>query len=605
MISQSTFIEYLTVTPEVQALTFSHIGPLGANVEQWVVSLAVKSESEQLAQIEKTLSELILMELSEPLRLKLMQPVFVAVERLIAQQHKHYKYETGVLSANHLAAVKQVKSLYYMCILVFNGVIERLRTERMAQSTKESTHWSRLRLLPATKASANSLTLAIYWSILCYQKLLLEFAIAYQRLPSIFWQQLNRLYLLAVTEDITRVDVSRHPMARTATNIHQIYTQICLFSLPNLSAYRRQDITGIHRLLPKWTRYLKMALVPQSKTRLFVNLQGDKGPEYLTPHTTINPYDDQHTCLFIELVPLLEFLENPERFNVATKDLDVYEKRLIKKTLATLEQQYLKPQRRASPRIDVNYNAILLTEFNRIHYHIAGKQSLGNLINQKDISNRHLPKYTTRPKLGSEDIAIKAQLLDQSLTGYRFHTSHAVDKIIDESLVVAKEEPIRQPLSLANDPQSWLIASRAVADKPVPDMQASLPTLQVMSLFAIQNELEQDKKKWKLGIVRWIEAVEDELEVGAQLLGVSITACGVRLDSNDDRSQDFVAALLIAGSDSLNTKPTLMLPRYHFKEGDRVILRIHDKQTQLTLQKNVLNSDDVDQYEIARVASRF
>lgn len=607
MISQFTFIEYLTVTSELQQLNFSHIGPLGANVEQWTVSLAAKSEDEQIVQLEKTLSELILIDIPDPLRLKLMQPVFVAVERLVAQQHKRYQPEASAVSAEHLAAAEQVKSLYCMCILVFNGVIERLRLARTTQATTENTSWSRLRFLPTTKPSADGLALAIYWSLLCYQKLLLEFAIAYQRLPPMFWQQLNRLYLLAVTEDIVRVDISRHPIARTAINIHQIYSQICLFSLPNLSSYRRQDIIGIHRLLPKWTRYLKMNLVPQSKTRLFVNLQGDRGPEYLTPHTTINPYDEQQTCLFIELVPLLEFLENPGQLNVATKDMDTYEKRLITKTLDTLKQQYLKPQRRAAPRINVNQNAILLTEFNRIHYHIAGNHSLGHLINQKDVANKYLPKYTTRPNQSTKDMAIKAQLLDQSLTGYRFRTNHDVDKIIDESLAEAvdKEDPIRQPLSLASDPQSWLIASRFETKKDLKTEEISIPTLRVASLFAIQHESEQNKKNWKLGIVRWIEAVENGLEVGAQLLGVSITACGVRLDSNDGRSQDFVAALLIAGSDNLNTKASIMLPRYHFKEGDRIILRIYDKQTQLTLQKNILHSDDLDQYEIARVASKL
>jgi hypothetical protein len=601
MIDQSTFIEYLTATPEPQEITFSHIGPLGVNAEQWVINVATKPEAEQCAQLEKTLSELILVQIPEEQLLKIMLPVFKATERLIAQMRNSYKYEAGALTLEHQAAVERVKSLYYMSILVFNGLIERLLAKRLPPSSAEAVSWARLLPIARTSPNSNNLAVAIYWTILCYQKLLLEFAVAYQRLPPILWQQLNRLYLLAVNEDVVKVDISRHPIVNSSSTIHQLYTQVCLFNLLNLTTYRRQDITGIHRLLPKWASYLKITLLPESKTRLFINLQGDKGPEYLTPNTPINPYDDENTCLFIELPPLLAYLQNPRQ---GGKVIDSYEQRLMEQTVVTLEHQYLKPQRRATARKTVNHKATLITEFNRIHYHIAGKTSLGNLIQQKNLPEMYLPKYTTRPRRGTEDVMIRVKLLDQSLGGYRFRTTDVLNMLSEIPMEEAPAEAPRPMLTIPNDPSgSWLLDSLDTGNRVMATSEFAPPVLQVMSLFAIHNDLEKNSKKWEVGLVRWIEAADEQIEVGAQLLGRSVTACGIRLDNNDGRSQDFVAALLIAGNADLNTKSSLMMPRYHFKEGDRVVLRIQDKQTRLSLRTNILNTDDIDQYEIAKLAS--
>lgn len=603
MINQSTFIKHLTATPEPQEISFSYIGPLGANVEQWVINVATKPEAEQCAQLEKTLSELMLVQLAEEQLLKIMLPVFKAVQRLIAQIRNRYKYEAGALTLEHQTAVDQVKSLYYMSILVLNAVIDRLLAKRLPSSSAETASW--VRLLPIARISpySQNLAIAIYWSILCYQKLLLEFAVAYQRLTPVLWQQLNRLYLLAVNEGVVKTDLSRHPMANHSSTIHQLYTQVCLFSLLNLTTYRRQDITGIYRLLPKWARYLKITLLPESKTRLFINLHGDKGPEYLTPNTPINPYDDENTCLFIELQPLVAYLQSPLLDN---KAIDSHERRLMQQTVATLQHQYLKPQRRASARKRVNHQATVITEFNRIHYHIAGKVSLGNLIQQKNLPEIYLPKYTTRPRRGTEDVMIRVKLLDQSLGGYRFRTLEVLNMLGEIPTEQTPEESPRPILTIPNDPSgSWLLDTSDSSDRLRATNEFSPPVLQVMSLFAIQNDLEKDHKKWEVGLVRWIEAADEQIEVGAQLLGRSVTACGIRLDNNDGRSQDFVAALLIAGNADLNIKSSLMMPRYHFKEGDRIVLRIHEKQTKLSLQANILSTDDIDQYEIAKLANRL
>lgn len=598
MIAQSTFSEYLSAIPEQKPLTFTHIGRQGEHVKQWVVNLSMQTESDQCAQIEKTLSELILAQMDDRARLKLMQEVYLAIERLVAQLHNRYIYETGQLKSAHLESIRQVKSLYFMSILVFSGVIERRLKQRLPQSANKATPWKRL--LPMAKAQPNYLGIAIFWAMSYYQKLLFEFAVAYQKPPSFLWQQLNRLYLLAAKEDIADIDLSRQTLTRDSNTIHAIYSQACLHSLLNLLTYRRQDIIGLCRILPKWANHIEASLLPKTKTRVFVNLNSNEPPEYLTPYTSINPYDDKYTCLFIELSPLFDYLESRRLVQSKDEANVLIEQRLIDKTLLTLKHQYQNRQRREAPRFNIDRKATLLTGFNRIHYHIAGKSSLGNLIRQKELLDIYLPKYSTRPKPGSVDVMIEVDLLDQSISGYRFRTRQTLNVLSKHQQT---EEDHSVILNLPSSPStSWLSESVSFGDQTETPEQFAPPILQVMSLFAMRSETELSDPQWAIGIVRWIETAEDKLEAGGKLLGLSATACGVRLENNDGRSQDFVAALLIAGSESLKTRSSIIIPRYHFKESDRIILRIHDKQTTLCLQKSLLSTDDIEQYEVAKLS---
>lgn len=598
MIAQSTFTEYLTTPPKCQEITFSYIGSFGTDIKVWVNSLTTLTELEQCTQIETTLSELILAQLEDNQRLKLMKVMFVAIERLTAQMRKAYKYEIGQLKPIQLKQIEHVKSLYYMSILVFNGVIARLQETPAPQNAIEEASWRRL--IPRTKVPPNCLAIAVYWSMSCYQKLLFEFAIAYQKPPEVIWQQLNRLYLLTIKADIANVDVSRQILSKDANTVHLLYCQICLQGLMNLATFRRQDIVGIIRTLPQWAKHISATLFPKTKTRVFVNLGSDTGPEYLTPYTSINPYDDQYTCLFIELSSLLNYLESRDQsqpIEIEQGDALV-ERRLIDKTLSTLKYQFLNRQRRMAPRFRVKRTATLLIGFNRIHYHIAGKISFGNLIHQQELLDIYLPKNIAKPQ--AADTMIEVAILDQSVTGYRFRAEQTVKVLANDQ--AQEEEALPHVLKLTDGPNSdWLSEATNLGEQAIDTKRFAPPVLQVMSLFAMRSEDEGCDDWWELGIIRWIETAKGRMEAGGKLLGLTATACGIRLENNDGRSQDFVAAILIAGSESLKTKSSLIMARYHFMEGDQVVLRVENKQTQLILQRSMLKTDDIDQYEVAKV----
>lgn len=116
----------------------------------------------------------------------------------------------------------------------------------------------------------------------------------------------------------------------------------------------------------------------------------------------------------------------------------------------------------------------------------------------------------------------------------------------------------------------------------------------------MKSALSQNKHPWRIGIIHWAETKDNKILADGRFLGRLLTACGVRLSSNDMRSQDFIQGLLVAG-DGLNQQTTLVMPKYHFRAGDTIVLKVSEKQTTLRLEKNLLSTDDFEQYEIVRL----
>ena len=61
--------------------------------------------------------------------------------------------------------------------------------------------------------------------------------------------------------------------------------------------------------MPEWAAHIDATLEPQTKTCVFIDLNNDSPPQYLTATTSINPYNDGQDCLFIELEPLAVYLK--------------------------------------------------------------------------------------------------------------------------------------------------------------------------------------------------------------------------------------------------------------------------------------------------------
>lgn len=389
---------------------------------------------------------------------------------------------------------------------------------------------------------------------------------------------------------------------------------------------QRSSILLVQRLLPEWADYIVATIEPQTDTRVFVDLGSDNPPAYLTAHSTINPYDEQHECLFIELVPLVAYLKRRGQA-LAGDDTEAVVCCLMAKIWMALTYRYIQPQLTMPTKYSPKHRATVITGFNDIHYHIAGSHSLLSLIAIKELSPEQHPRYDTMPKKQAPNKVIKVENFDSRDALSHFRTLRLLPMPDSDVLPVAtKGKPlIRRIARSANliknaDEQVTSVAS---AGNSYPITTAP-PLLRTMSLFllcrpdiSLVDNNSANRPSWSIGIVRWLnfdiqktdnQALYDQgpdnqsRTMEWQVLGHELTACALRLDDRDtERSQHFVPALLVGGDEQLQTTCSLLLPAYHFQANDKVMMRLGDKQKPLRLQRSLLSTEGFSQYEIVRL----
>lgn len=614
---RSTLQGYFTSKTPLPTVSSKHSENQVPQFLKWAAGLPMLAEDEQFIEIEKIVVKLQSSEMDDSLRLKLMDIVIGAAGQLIANLRGHYIHESGPLSAEQLSMVDKVKSLHEQMLPIFEGVIEReqrlaIQAANMpdkARSPKRSNPsvWGWLKPV-ADDSQPLVLACAIYHALAVYQKLHYELALCYQKVPSSSWKSIHYLYAEACRFEVTHVNLSVLMMIKTAINIHQLYCQICLHSLLNVLAMRRPSMLLIQRLLPEWASHITASFAPQSATRVFIDLNSSKPPEYVSTASSINPYSDGHWCLFIELEPLADYLRLRQN-TLLLMNTNLTEYRLVTKVLMAITHRYLSRSIKAPTKYSPKTRATLVTHFNDIHFYAAGNQALMDLIALHDLSIDYLPQYDTAPKKEAESSSFEVEVLDHQGALSHFRTLRlltvqdvaAFDQLMNKksqrqdaprSPIVPPLNQIFEPISLEDAQENdTVVLEKFLATAP--------PHLQIMNLFLLK-EHGSSQSSSALGVIRWLSLEDEFIEVEAQILGHSPTACALRIDERDSRNQNFVPALLLAAEAALDTDCSLLVPSYHFKSGDKVVIRLNDKQKTLRLQEVILSTEEFAQFKVIR-----
>lgn len=552
------------------------IGAKGEKLAGWAASLPLKDKHEQYRQVKSVLGELIVADIDDELRFTMLETVVVAMGKLVSQMHAEYINNPQSPPHEQKACVEEVRSLYMLSILAYQGIAFRSHQAMAAEGlpetvstdnkTKKANWLAKITGNLSSNVVRNGINLDVVSGskrlfvlsthrvmIKCY-KLLMEFALTYQKAPSSLWRIMNGWYLKAAVAGVDKLSVDKLLTGAPECSIYQQYLQSCLASTVNLFAYRRHDILNTFKIIPNWVEYVKTTFTADSKLKLFVNLQGDTPPEIITPYASINPYSSDYVCLFFDPTALFKHLKGVEHGD--EESVSVFEKRLAKIVLMTFLRQI---DTTDEGRVR-NQSAEMLSGFGAIFKEIAAGKNFAQVITQSKLPEPYTPKRNFDGIIGQKEVV---KLIRRNESGAQF-----------------------------------LVGAFAEGDEK--EAVASRPYLPVFGLFAMKSLQSTNKHPWRLGIVHWSQSTDEHIEVDGRFLGRLLSVCGIRLNGRDMRSKDFVPALLVAG-DGLNQQTTLILPKYHFKEGDTVILRVEQKETTLRLEQNLLATDDVEQYQIVRL----
>ncbi len=608
MITLSTFQAYLSATDtELSRLSSSNraVKVQEHDLHRLLAALPSQTPAQQAKQLEKILTILRTLDTDERQRLKLMATVIDALNQLVATLRQYYIYETAALNEVQLGYMAQIKSLYYLTIMVYDSVIRRKTTLLGSQKAAVvSNNWQRY--FKANKPLSTTLAVAIYQTLLMYQKLLAEEAIGYQQPSPYLWAKINQLYTLAHQYQLADSDLSKRVVTQRADSIHRLYCQICLYSLLNVRAMRRSHILLVQRLLPKWATHIIATIEPETETRVFVDLKSDTPPIYLTANSPINPYEEGYYCLFIELTPMVDYLKSRIQTLIeeGSEGLEYY---LLNKIWMTLSYRYLQPPFRPTTNYPVKKEAVLITGFNHIFYRVSGLQSFANLIAVQALPDELRPRYDIVSQKQDYSGIVINETLDSHEVASLFHTlclpanaskSDVTAKEIAQT--IASDDGASAAQAAALDATGLHSENRHALSVDSDFASTAPPPLYTMSLLLVCRSETMTSPDWSMGVVRWLDMDAKNPKVEWQVLGNKLVACGLRLEGSEGRSRHFVPAFMLGGNEQLQTTGTLIVPSAYFQVDDKVIMRINHKQTPLRLGRRLLITDEFSQYEVVK-----
>lgn len=576
MLALETF-ERLSVAPiATKSVELQLVGAKGELAPAWVAKMAYLDKHEQYRQVKSLLSELLVADIDDELRFTILESAMGVIERLVVVMQQEYINNPQSPPSEQKTCVDEVRSLYFLLVLCYQGIA--FRTHKIlsegglptARQDKKGGWLTKLKGGLSSNVVRNGVgvdlvngdkrlfVLAVYRIMSVCYRLLMEFALTYQKSPASLWKLMNGWYLKSAILNVDKVCVSKISSLGECS-IYQQYLYSCLASFANFFAYRRPDIINGFKVLPIWAKYVKTTFTADGHLKLFVNLQGATAPELITPYASVNPYSSEHVCLFFEVGGLFDYLNGLETGTQSeSKEYGVFEKRLAKMVMLAF-------QRQADSNNDGrtrNQAAEILVGFGSIFKEIAGGKPFNQIIAQSRLPDIYAPKR------------------------------------VFDAQASTKKELVK--LMRKNDAGVQFMLGSFAEDEAGRDEIATRPLLPIFGLFAMKSQQSTNKHPWRLAIVHWAQTKDEHIEVDGRFLGRLLSVCGVRLNGRDLRSKDFMQALLVAG-DGLNQQTTLIIPRYHFKEGDLVILRVEQKETSLRLEKNLLSTDDIEQYQIVRL----
>ncbi|WP_201561021.1 hypothetical protein [Psychrobacter sp. NC44] len=586
MITLSTFQEHLSSTEALPLVSKRSANGQEGYLLKLLAALPSQTQAQQAEQLAKILTVLRVANIDDSQRLTLMATVIDASDQLIATLRQSYIYETGALSDIQMGYVAQIKSLYYSMIMVYDRVI-RHKTSLLNNQRKYAASNGWQRYFNVDKSSSTTLAIAIYQTLQMYQKLLGEEALCYQKPSSYLWHKINQLYYLAYQYHAAEINMSVMIGTQRAKTVHQLYCQICLYSLLNVRAMRRPNILLVQRLLPEWAKHIVATIEPTTETRVFVDLQSDNPPTYLTASSTINPYDNRYHCLFIEIAPLVEYLKRRKQALV-TEGGDGVESHLLNKIAMTLNYRYLQPPLTLATKHSAKEDAVLITGFNNIHYRVSHSHSFTSLIAIKELPDEQRPRYDTVNKKQDSSHVLASETFDRNDDLSLFRTLRLLPTVD----ILNKDR-------FHND-GFHKDSLNIVADEDTSATTAP-PALHMMSLFLVCRSDTITPPDWSMGVARWLDFDSKNPEIEWQVLGHQLVACGLRLEGRETRSRHFVPAFILGRDERLQTTGTLIVPTSYFQTDDRVIMRINSKQTPLRLGQRLLITDEFSQYEVVQL----
>lgn len=586
MITDALLNDYLQKTTLVPLQPVGlPMGNQGEKLANWQVHFNRLSDSEMYSEYKSVVSQLIHGEMDDRLRLSLMESVFNIASRMFVGLKQGYQNSTGFLNESQQQSLDIVLSAYYLGIMFYHSVWQRAASSPIIEQKKGL---SALLKRPTDNASDSVIQACLYGMMSLLREALYEKYLGYRRDTQVLWQYLNACYRFMTAngwEQYKPKSASLYAGKHIPT-LFQIYAQCLLAHVINPYACRRPDLMELHEKALFWIDGLVVSPEQAQRPFLFVNLLGNEPPQLHHAGMAFNPFAKDSECVFLSIEPLKQRLSQVIETGKTSQDINAKLAARHAQIVKNNVENIMQPPISYTP-VQTTYQAVV--GFNHIHYMLANRSSLNNLIQAHTLPERLRPRHQPQQQL-NKSTTVKVVGTQGNHRHLAYHFSYPPFEAVSHSQGKRNTE-----YHLINH-------------------------LQVQSLVALRHS-EGSNKVWHIGRIEKIQQTPDLLtepqpnaatglpkpidltiEGWVTLFGSNVVPCGVRIQNFGTRPCHFMPALIIPKNTEFGHEQTsIMMARFGYNVGDKLIIRIEAKEVNISLTELLYMSDDIEEYAFVRL----
>jgi cyclic-di-GMP-binding protein len=533
----------------------SLVGKSTSEVQTWVSNLSVLNIGETAKHLYTTLQELMILDVTDSTRLKIIEVLRPTISTIIESLSKHYTNQNILLDerAELIAGLAQQLRVY--TAMIYRTIAQKTITTLQTQ-TFGLFSFGKKKDLMATASQAIHRGLTEFFYLCAETKTL--YLPAYKGM----WTHINGLIkqsqALGLDDFALREDNQAHSKILT---IKQAYLRTILISVCNTNKLRQTEIRKIAQLSEIWVSLIQISSKPSGQDLFWVDTSLDAPPTYITQLKAISL-----STLYINVQQLLSHFENLG--NDPATILHPSEEALLSGSLRLHLLQTLRgPAERSNERHPENGTIEIALGLIGSHYQLANRQNFEEVIQMQELfANSDLPFIQPHSR---RELDLNYNIKD--------------DKIRQDATREYLESYQCQILNISLG--GYCI--RWVGTAP--------NVLRSGELIAIR---EHQDSEWSIGLIRWVQQqLNHGAEFGIEILSQRGKSCGARVLRQDGNTSDYMRAILLPEIREQNRTASIIVPILAFKSGNKISIRLGSDQVKAQLLQEIVVTQSFSQFE--------
>ncbi|MEM9620130.1 MAG: hypothetical protein AAF993_00680 [Pseudomonadota bacterium] len=437
--------------------------------------------------------------------------------------------------------------------------------------------------LPSTSADKSGnkdvLPRAIHRLLSDLSRVLLRSLQAYVAPPQNFWWELNEVYRLAETLELTEFKFAddENTSVRSAT-VSAVYLRSLLLASCKSNQLQQHQIKAVFSALEHWSAHA-MLQADTTDALLLIDLLANHGPQYA------------------------QFSKDPAearalRTDVLAYEIEAYLKEIsssitIPETMPTPLLQHLveawsvmKP--RTFKRMRSDSVLRVCVGLRAVHYFLSGGVDFAEQLNSAEA----LLRREVNPFLDLDYETSNTEADDPWSQAHDLKTRIPVNPNIEtpEKILLEAAEPSKEK---PNEHFETQVADTSPGGYRLDWQEQTPPRISVGELVALREEKDT---RWCVAAVRWIQTHRGVLRMGVELLAPKAIPIALRIVQKKGGPTDFARGLLLPEIKAIKQPATIVTPKVPFASGQKVNVQRQGLHTTAQLLENQQNTESFNQF---------